>query len=300
VLFCVSLVVLAHNRITQLFFLWIPGINSVSEKITIFLLENNQLPLYIFIFLLITSGLILRKYTTEALYRALVIITIIFCLLEVIVVEPFWLISTYLLLCVVGIVVHFTAQDEKIGSLYQPVFAFLKKGGMRLFPFPILCSMIILSGFYGSQLPSEIRTVHPAPPEEFSFNGELIKLSNLTNPYRKYEKEDKEKFYQLVKEGGEIYYKNCFFCHGDKLDGNGHFARALNPAPANFRDTGTIAQLNESYVFWRVATGGRGLPEQSAPWNSAMPVWKNYLTKDEIWKVILFIYEASGQRPKGL
>jgi DMSO reductase family type II enzyme heme b subunit len=101
-----------------------------------------------------------------------------------------------------------------------------------------------------------------------------------------------------VAEGAVIYIKNCVYCHGDNLDGNGHFARALNPPPANFTDPGTIAMLQEAFLFWRIAKGGPGLPKESTPWNSAMPAWEDRLSEDEIWKVILYLYDATGYQPR--
>ena len=133
--------------------------------------------------------------------------------------------------------------------------------------------------------PVELRTIHPAPPDEFV---------GLTNPYRG----DEENFEKHVREGAEIYFKNCFFCHGDALNGEGHFAEGFNPRPANFTDQGTIAQMPESYIFWRVKTGGVGLPNESQPWNSAMPVWGKFLQDEEIWKAVLFIYEGAGVEPR--
>jgi hypothetical protein len=29
-----------------------------------------------------------------------------------------------------------------------------------------------------------------------------------------------------------------------------------------------------------------------------MPAWENFLKEDEIWDVILFLYDFSGQRPR--
>jgi hypothetical protein len=29
-----------------------------------------------------------------------------------------------------------------------------------------------------------------------------------------------------------------------------------------------------------------------------MPVWQNFLSEDEIWKVILYLYDYTGQRPR--
>jgi len=61
---------------------------------------------------------------------------------------------------------------------------------------------------------------------------------------------------------------------------------------------GTIAQLQESFLFWRIATGGPGLPAEAAPWISSMPVWENFLTEEEIWEVILFMYDYTGRQPR--
>jgi mono/diheme cytochrome c family protein len=98
--------------------------------------------------------------------------------------------------------------------------------------------------------------------------------------------------------GRRIYFRNCMYCHGDYLDGKGHFAETVNPLPANFRDSGTISQLQETYVYWRIATGGPGLPQGATPWNSSMPVWQDFLTEEEIWQVVAFIYAASGSTPR--
>ncbi len=99
-------------------------------------------------------------------------------------------------------------------------------------------------------------------------------------------------------EGKRVYYQNCLACHGDGLQGRGHYAQIFNPEPLNFQDGGTIAMLTESFVFWRIAQGGPGLPNEGNPWNSAMPAWENFLTADEIWSVIIFLYEQTGHDPR--
>jgi len=68
--------------------------------------------------------------------------------------------------------------------------------------------------------------------------------------------------------------------------------------PANFTDPGTIATVIEAYVFWRVKEGGRGLPVESTPWDSAMPTWKHELTDEQIWKIILAEYNTAGTEPR--
>ncbi|NNF02932.1 MAG: cytochrome c, partial [Rhodothermales bacterium] len=87
-------------------------------------------------------------------------------------------------------------------------------------------------------------------------------------------------------------------CHGDDMAGDGIFAHGLDPIPANFKDATTIAMLQEGYLFWRIAKGGPGLPPESTPWLSAMPAWELFLTEEEIWDVILFLYDYTGHRPR--
>src|SRR5207247_2349875 len=78
--------------------------------------------------------------------------------------------------------------------------------------------------------------------------GKTITLTGLENPLRQHP----DSLPAYLTEGKHVYYRNCLPCHGDHLDGQGHFASGFNPLPANFQDNGTIAQLTESFVFWRV------------------------------------------------
>jgi DMSO reductase family type II enzyme heme b subunit len=139
--------------------------------------------------------------------------------------------------------------------------------------------------------PAELRSVHPADPGTITVGGEQFELQGLANPLRGPDGSVSE---ADLEAGRDIYITHCVFCHGDALNGDGMFADGLQPRPADFTDSGTIAQLSESYVFWRVAKGGPGLPPEGTPWNSAMPAWEDELTAEEIWQVIAYIYEAAG------
>ncbi len=164
---------------------------------------------------------------------------------------------------------------------------------------PLWAAAVVLAKT-GADAPAPVfaRSVHPAPPDQSDFKGKGYVLAEIVNPYRKFEKEDPRKFEEAVADGKRVYYQNCFYCHGDHLDGRGPAAAALNPRPANFQDPGTIAMLPESFVFWRVAKGGPGMPGSGAPWNSAMPPWEKMLTEDEAWKAILWIYTYTGYTPR--
>ena len=218
---------------------------------------------------------------------------------------PSSLLTMYMFFVIVVVLLVCTATDEGAEELAAPIKALVEdpsKKNIRNIVFIVL--PLLVAGYTYQQVrpsfeaPLELRTIHPAPPSKLKAFGKRYDLATLENPFRKFEKEDPEKFAELVNEGGAVYIQNCQYCHGDKLDGRGPYAAALNPLPINFQDIGTIAQLQESFLFWRISTGGPGLPKEAAPWISSMPVWKDFLTEDEIWKVILFLYDYTGQSPR--
>jgi mono/diheme cytochrome c family protein len=141
--------------------------------------------------------------------------------------------------------------------------------------------------------PSSLRSIHPAPPTSITFRGKTMVLAEVHNPLRAAGNLD-----AAYATGKRVYYQNCMPCHGDDLAGGGYYAHGLNPTPIDFTDVGTIPQLSESFVFWRIAKGGPGLPREGAPWNSAMPAWEDFLTEEEIWAVIVFLYQQTGAQPR--
>jgi DMSO reductase family type II enzyme heme b subunit len=124
-------------------------------------------------------------------------------------------------------------------------------------------------------------------PAKININNQEIQLRNLTNPLR----QDSKKLKFNIRNGGITYFKNCFLCHGDLLNGQGLFGRNFFPSPGDFHKA--IAQgKSESYFFWRIMKGGKNLPKKFHPWESAMPAWEETLSADEVWQVILFIFES--------
>ncbi len=124
-------------------------------------------------------------------------------------------------------------------------------------------------------------------PKIFLLKGKETAFKNLTNPFKKDPK--------IIKEGGVLYTKHCFLCHGDLLDGNGLFGKSFFPPPANFTRLDSILSRPQGYTFWRIMKGGQGLPEKYEPWNSAMPAWEKTLSKKDVWKIISYIYKTAGQ-----
>jgi mono/diheme cytochrome c family protein len=150
------------------------------------------------------------------------------------------------------------------------------------------------------EAPAFGRTVHPAPPDTITVHEVDVDLITAENPYRELEETDPEAFGKHLENGRRVYFENCFYCHGDAMGGDGMFAHALNPIPSNFRDPGVLPMLQESFLFWRISKGAPGLPEEGGPWDSAMPAWENFLTEEEMWDVILFLYDFNEYRPRAL
>ena len=149
------------------------------------------------------------------------------------------------------------------------------------------------------QPPLFSRTVHPASPSEITVHDKKIDLDAGENPFRHLETSNPAEFRKHVESGRQVYYRNCVFCHGDNMAGNGMFVHGLDPIPTNFTDPGRSPMLRETFLFWRISKGGPGLPEEGGPWDTAMPAWEKFLKEEEMWDAILFLYDFTGQRPRG-
>jgi hypothetical protein len=144
------------------------------------------------------------------------------------------------------------------------------------------------------------RSIHPSPPASITVHDTQIDLIRADNPFRHLKQSDPEEYRRRVEGGRQTYYKNCFYCHGDGLAGDGMFAHGLNPIPTNFTDAGILPNFQESFFFWRVSKGGPGMPDEGGPGDSAMPVWERFLSEEQIWEVVLFLYDFTGYPPRAV
>jgi mono/diheme cytochrome c family protein/uncharacterized membrane protein len=206
----------------------------------------------------------------------------------------------YMLTALVGILIYVSDNEERWAKFKEPLHTVLVDPGVRWLRLTLMVAIPLLVGWltYSQVRPSvaapvQLRSIHPAPPTSISFRGRTIQLTGLENPLRA-----DGSIAEDYEEGKRVYYQNCLPCHGDLLDGEGHYAHGFNPRPLSFTDHGTIPQLTESFVFWRIAKGGPGLPAEGTPWNSAMPAWEPILQENEIWAVTIFLYEQTGWTPR--
>ena len=214
---------------------------------------------------------------------------------------PRTVVIQYMLTALVGVLIYVSDSEQRWSRFKEPIHRTMVEPERRGLRTSLLVALPVAVGWMTYQqmrptvsAPAGLRSVHPASPVQITFRGKRMDLATLENPLRQ-----TGDLPEHSAAGKRVYYQNCLPCHGDLLDGRGHFAHGFNPTPLPF-DGSTIAQLRESFVFWRIAKGGPGLPKEGAPWNSAMPVWEDFLTEEEIWQVIIFLYEQTGLQPRRL
>ncbi len=218
---------------------------------------------------------------------------------------PFSVVVIYMFITTLALAAYVTSSAVRRTEFLAPLVALANDRPLR----PLLAALLLLlpalaaaGAYFGGreklEAPSFGRSVHPAPPDSISFGDRSISLITGGNPLRELETKDPAAFKTHLENGRRTYYRNCHFCHGDAMGGDGMFAHGLNPIPTNFTDSGTIAMLQENFLFWRISKGGPGLPAEGGPWDSAMPAWEKFLKEEEIWEVILFLYDHTGQRPR--
>ena len=218
---------------------------------------------------------------------------------------PASVITLYMGIVTIAILAYVSSSEERREEVSGPLLRFMtdKRYTVLLVATVVAIPALAAANVYvRMNVPLEPpffpRTVHPASPSEITVHDKQINLDAGENPFAPLKASNPEEFRKHLDNGRRIYYQNCVFCHGDTLAGNGMFVHGLDPIPTNFTDQGAIAMLRDSFLFWRISKGGPGLPEEGGPWDTAMPAWEKFLTEDEIWEVILFLYDFTGQQPR--
>jgi len=213
--------------------------------------------------------------------------------------------SIYMAIVTCSIAAYVTSSKGRLEGFTGPIVRLATDPSKKLLLLLVLVavpSIAALNVWAKMNVPLEApafgRTIHPAPEEVITVHEREISLISADNPYRHYETDDPETFKEHVENGRRVYFQNCFYCHGDGLAGDGMFAHGLNPIPTNFTDQGIIPQLQESFLFWRIAKGGPGIPDEGGPWDTAMPVWEKFLTEEEMWDVVTFLSDFTGYTPR--
>jgi mono/diheme cytochrome c family protein len=218
---------------------------------------------------------------------------------------PASVVSLYMGIISIAILAYVSSSQERREEVSRPLVRFMTDKrytallGATVVAIPALAAAnVYIKMNVPIEPPFFPRTIHPASPSEITVHDKTIAIDAGDNPFRPLETSNPEEFRKHVENGRRVYYRNCVFCHGDNLGGNGMFVHGLDPIPTNFADGDTIANLRETFLFWRIAKGGPGLPEEGGPWATAMPAWEKFLKEEEMWDAILFLYEFTGERPR--
>jgi mono/diheme cytochrome c family protein len=86
---------------------------------------------------------------------------------------------------------------------------------------------------------------------------------------------------KAARDGKKLFKLYCVTCHGNKGEGNGISAAALNPKPANLT-LKRIQKQSDGAIFWKITTG-----------NPPMVSWKYTLTKKQRWELVDFIRQLA-------
>jgi mono/diheme cytochrome c family protein len=218
---------------------------------------------------------------------------------------PASVVSLYMGIVTIAILAYVSSSEERREEVSGPLIRFMTE---RRYSTLLAATIVAIPALAAAnvyvqmnvplQPPLFSRSIHPASPAEITVHDRKINLDAEENPYLALQASNPEDYRKRIENGRRVYYRNCVFCHGDDLTGNGMFAHALDPIPTNFTDPATIAGLRDTFLFWRISKGGPGMPEEGGPWDSAMPAWEKFLKEEEIWEVIAFLYDFTGQKPR--
>jgi mono/diheme cytochrome c family protein len=90
--------------------------------------------------------------------------------------------------------------------------------------------------------------------------------------------------------GRQVYTEHCATCHGETGEENGPASAGLDPQPSNIARLPRMPMMSsDPYLYWTVAEGG-------VPIGTAMPAFKELLTPDDLWSVILTLREGVGSQ----
>ena len=218
---------------------------------------------------------------------------------------PGSVINLYMGIALLAVAAYVTSGRERQAEFSAPIVKLVMRPERRL----LLAGVVLLvpllvawNVYVKMNVPLEApgfgRTIHPAPPDLITVHEREIDLATGVNPFRELEESSPEQFQTHLANGRRVYFENCFYCHGDLMAGDGMFAYGLNPIPSNFTDQGVLPMLQESFLFWRIAQGAPGMPEEGGPWDSAMPAWEKFLSEEQVWEVIVFLTEFTGYPPR--
>lgn len=128
------------------------------------------------------------------------------------------------------------------------------------------------------------QTVQSGQAKESVSRQHFVKMWGIPEPYT-YMENPLPKRHETYEIGARVFADHCASCHGASGVGDGEGGRSLSPSPRNFLWLADVPEKQwDAYMYWSTAEGGDAL-------GTAMPAYKDKLSKDEIWAVTEYIQE---------
>ncbi len=87
---------------------------------------------------------------------------------------------------------------------------------------------------------------------------------------------------EVIAAGRKSYADHCASCHGKSGLGDGAAGKSLTPSPALLAYLIQRPIAVDSYLLWSISEGG-------TDFGTAMPAFKDRLTRKEIWEIVAFM-----------
>ena len=93
-----------------------------------------------------------------------------------------------------------------------------------------------------------------------------------------------------IAQGRTLYVKHCARCHEEDGLGGGEAAADLSPSPALLGFFIKTPMAVDPYLMWTISEGG-------TEFDTEMPAYKDTLSQDEIWKIVVFMRAGFPEKP---
>ena len=87
-----------------------------------------------------------------------------------------------------------------------------------------------------------------------------------------------------LKAAAPLYKQFCSECHGERGKGDGPEAMMYDPSPADLTDARRMKALTDGQIFFQITEGRK-----------PMPSFKNKLTVDQRWQLVLLVRSFSSK-----
>jgi mono/diheme cytochrome c family protein len=81
-----------------------------------------------------------------------------------------------------------------------------------------------------------------------------------------------------------IYKEKCLDCHGEAGKGDGPEAMMYDPSPADFTDAKRMNALTDGQLYFQITEGRK-----------PMPSFKNKLTAEQRWQLVILVRSFGGK-----